>query len=201
MITAAQTDVGQTPRSKAVARRLAVLVRLIKKDLDDADEAAKQASQPFYKAAGEKLIEAKAQLRHGEWSDWLKRNFNRSERLARMYMSYAKTETALPFSSLNEFNRTTAKPKTDAPAYCADAELRHANDERLRREEFHRRVMLSIVMEGYKQFAQVLHPDKGGTTEDMASLNKARDSLKKMVGDQSAAFREAFHRNSKDGRW
>jgi hypothetical protein len=203
--TAAQTDVGQTSRSRAVARPLKVLVPLIRQDLEKGEEAAKQAAVPFYKDAGEKLIEAKAQLRHGEWGPWLKRNFNRSERSARLYMSYAEATAkqngnALPFSSLNEFNRTSAK--TNPVDMRPDiAELKRANDERLPQEEWHRRWMLTIVTEGYREFAKVVHPDKGGSAEDMAGLNKARDSLKKMIGDQSAAFREAFDRNMKNGAW
>lgn len=42
-----------------VARPLHVLIPLIKEDLKQGDEAAKQAGMPFYRAAGEKMLEAK----------------------------------------------------------------------------------------------------------------------------------------------
>jgi hypothetical protein len=41
-------------------------------------------------AAGELLIEAKAQLRHGQWLPWLQDNCNLSERTAQLYMRLAK---------------------------------------------------------------------------------------------------------------
>jgi hypothetical protein len=121
-------------------------------------------------------------------------------------MSYAEATgkqngNALPFPSLNEFNQTSAKKNLEGIQRVDVEQLRRANDERLRKEEHHRRWMLTIVTEGYKEFAKVVHPDKGGNAEDMASLNKARDSLRKMIGDQSAAFMEAFDRNTKNGAW
>jgi hypothetical protein len=40
--------------------------------------------------AGELLIQAKAQVRHGKWLPWLRENFERSERTAQLYMSLAR---------------------------------------------------------------------------------------------------------------
>lgn len=40
--------------------------------------------------AGELLIEAKAQVEHGQWSDWLKANVQFSERTAQGYMRLAR---------------------------------------------------------------------------------------------------------------
>jgi hypothetical protein len=34
---------------------------------------------------------------------------------------------------------------------------------------------------GYKALAKEMHPDKGGSAEDMKRLNRARDHLKHMV--------------------
>jgi len=39
--------------------------------------------------AGERLIEAKATLRHGEWTPWLEQNFEFTDRTARNYMRLA----------------------------------------------------------------------------------------------------------------
>ena len=44
-------------------------------------------------ASGEALIEAKGQLRHGEWLQWLEANFEASERTARRYMLVAANRT------------------------------------------------------------------------------------------------------------
>src|SRR5215468_3192278 len=81
-----------------IIRPLHILVPLIKKDLQDGDEAAeaaaKQAGMPFYQAAGEKLKEARVQFGRGEADQfyaWAYRNFGRRETQVREYMLLAKT--------------------------------------------------------------------------------------------------------------
>ena len=51
---------------------------------------AERAAMPYYIAAGEKLIEARAQMSASECWAWAKRNFNRSEKLCRLYVSLAQ---------------------------------------------------------------------------------------------------------------
>jgi hypothetical protein len=46
-------------------------------------------------AAGDLLIEAKAQLKHGHWLPWLRDNCNISERTAQLYMRLAKNRAAI----------------------------------------------------------------------------------------------------------
>jgi Protein of unknown function (DUF3102) len=59
-------------------------------------------------AAGELLIEAKAQLKHGEWLPWLRDHVEISERTAQLYMRLAKNRaeiesaTAIADLTLNE---------------------------------------------------------------------------------------------------
>jgi hypothetical protein len=91
------------------ARPLKVLVPLIKQDLD----AAERAGIPHYVKAGEKLIEAKGQLAHGQFTPWVTENLGITPRLARHYMALAEhvqNGNAFPVS-LREFIRQTAKPK------------------------------------------------------------------------------------------
>ena len=70
-----------------------------------------RAGLPYYQAAGEKMLEAKLQLKHGEFGDWIKRNFALKERQARLYMELARATSnkeigsTLPFSSLSDFVR------------------------------------------------------------------------------------------------
>ena len=71
--------------SKQIARPLRVLVPLIKDDL----EHAEKAGMPYYRAAGEKMIEAKAQMGHGEFKPWIERNFSLSFNRASIYMNFA----------------------------------------------------------------------------------------------------------------
>jgi hypothetical protein len=64
-------------------------------------------------AAGKKMLEAKPQLKHGEFGPWIKRNFNITERHAQFYVSLAiatrgdEKRSADRFSSLRDFLRWT----------------------------------------------------------------------------------------------
>ena len=49
--------------------------------------------------AGELLIEAKAQLKHGEWLPWLENNCTMSERTAQLYMRLAQRRPELEASN------------------------------------------------------------------------------------------------------
>lgn len=99
----------------AVARPLPVLAKLMKDDIKQGDEAAKsaaeKASMPYYQAAGEKMLEAKGQLPHGEFVEWCQRNSGKSKTQCALYMSYASTtlgvqkSASTDFSSLDDFKR------------------------------------------------------------------------------------------------
>jgi hypothetical protein len=169
---------------KSNCRPLDELVRLIKEDLRLGDEAG----LPHYRAAGQKMIEAKAQLRHGEFEQWLKRYFSISARQCRLYMRLAEAEngSALPFSSLSDFVRQTSNPnynKRRQPARPPtkaerDADLLKRTEER----EAKRKLALRVINTGYKVLAAELHPDHGGSQEAMALLNKVRDELRAAQG-------------------
>jgi hypothetical protein len=70
---------------------------------------------PYYKAAGEKMLEAKPQMNHGAFGSWLRRNFQLGHSQAARYMKLAKTNAtangdisrAREFSSMNQFLRAT----------------------------------------------------------------------------------------------
>jgi len=58
---------------------------------------------PYYCAAGEKMLEAKGQMKHGEFGPWIRRNFNILLRHAQIYMSYnerTKSDPGIAFDSL-----------------------------------------------------------------------------------------------------
>ena len=108
----------RTGREKSIARPLRILVPLIKKDLQGGNEAAERAGLPYYRAAGEKLLEAKAQISHARFTPWVQRNLKIKARQARYYMALAATAAAqngnaLPFSSLaNSFGTTQSQGPT-----------------------------------------------------------------------------------------
>jgi hypothetical protein len=92
-----------TPEEHQVARPLKVLVPLIKEDL----AAAELAGMPYHRAAGEKMLEAKSQIPHGQFGAWVNRHFQITQRAAQYYMSLVKTEkrTSVRFSSMDDFRR------------------------------------------------------------------------------------------------
>lgn len=195
-----------------VARPLRVLIPLIQDDLKNGREAAERAGMPHYRAAGEKLIEAKSQFvdqdgkwkRHGEWYDWLKRNFTLSRQTADLYIKLAEetrgqNANALAFSTLGDFIRKTSTTESGKnyntfasrkPAWVdpvreaasrVDVETLNLKREELKRQEereAQRQLALQLIDIGYKVLARTLHPDKGGSREAMSRLNAVRERLK-----------------------
>jgi hypothetical protein len=196
MLPASTTDLP-------VARPLAALVPLIRQDLDAAKEAAASAGLPYYKAAGEKLLEAKGQLPHGEFKDWVGRNFTVGYAQASLYMKMVDATRALQkssrdenagFASLQDFRRKNTGYKQTVHPQPWHKQVKEAvgkvNVEKLKQDALaradekalQRKLALSLIDIGYKALATKLHPDKGGSREAMIRLNSVRDLLKKAVG-------------------
>src|SRR6266849_265246 len=77
-----------------VLSRLADLAERIKVE-HNAYVAAVKKSAEHAMAAGDALIEAKAQLKHGEWLPWLKGHCEISERTAQVYMRLARNRSEI----------------------------------------------------------------------------------------------------------
>jgi hypothetical protein len=197
------TQLAERTEKRQVARPPHVLVPLIKRDLEQGHEAANRASVPYYRAAGEKMIEAKEQLKHGEFQPWLKRHFTISYDTARRYMGFVDAEKtqARVFSSINSAlkasgnngympNKPRPQPWHEPVKEIIDRTKREQErvtrlyaDEITKKQEreAQRDLSLRLIDIGYKVLAKELHPDKGGSREIMARLNKARDHLKQMA--------------------
>jgi hypothetical protein len=173
MVRIVETEVTGQPQPIKIVTPLPVLAELIKADLD----AAEKAGIEHYRAAGEKLLEAKSQLKHGEFGPWLKNNFNLSRQTANRYMAYAQKAPTGAFSSLRDFRRQhygessrphqPKMPKIDVEVLAQTA-LREAQ----------RILALELIDIGYRALAKRFHPDKGGSKDVMTSLNEIRDRLK-----------------------
>lgn len=179
-------------------RPLHVLVPLIKDDLAQGSQAAQQAGMPYYQAAGQKMLEAKGQLERGQFTPWLNRNFKITERQAREYMNLAaatadiENGSALPFRSLREtVHRTRSNPNYGKPASWrsdvkpdierARREAQRVREEQLSRQqerEEEKKLALRLIDIGFKVLSKELHPDRGGSRDAMARLNKVRNRLR-----------------------
>lgn len=194
-MTAALTEAEPTK----IVRSLRVLVPLIKEDMQHLRAAEAEAGIPFKRAAGEKMLEAKGQLTHGEFTPWVKRNFNLGERQAREWMNLARATSniengvAIPFSTMRDvIHKTRNNPNYGkhaawhAPVKEAinqvnvDALMQTAVAHREERA-LQRKLSLSLIDIGYKALASKLHPDKGGSAGAMARLNRVRELLRKAV--------------------
>jgi hypothetical protein len=109
--TAIQT---QNESDVRIARPLNVLAPLIKQDIEQGKQAMEKAGMPYFIAAGEKLIEAKATCKYGEFENWVKSNFNVTRQTAFNWMKAArKTQmsNAFDFSSLRQAIKIEPKKK------------------------------------------------------------------------------------------
>jgi hypothetical protein len=177
---------------KQLARPLNVLIPLIKGDLQEGMEAG----IIYFKAAGEKLIEAKlgGEVSVGQWSSWLKSNFRISVRTAKRYMQLAGLER-LPSGA--ETGETTmsellgdSRHGHGKGGWGADVRERvkqarkkaraYALEKHTRAQEraAERDLGLRLIDIGFKILSFELHPDKGGTHDAMRRLNAVRARLK-----------------------
>lgn len=93
-----------------------------------AETAAKSAIE-YATEAGKLLIEAKQQVRHGEWMPWLKANVAFSERTAQGYMRVARNTKRVADLPLREALKTLAEPKPIEDAdQDADQDVDHDVD-------------------------------------------------------------------------
>jgi Protein of unknown function (DUF3102) len=98
-------------------RRLAVLAVEIRTEVAAAEEDFQSAVQHAIRA-GALLIEAKAQVKHGQWLPWLEGNFPASSRSAQGYMRLAKNAEdaqALAHLGIEGALKQLAEPKQMTP--------------------------------------------------------------------------------------
>jgi Protein of unknown function (DUF3102) len=98
--------------------RLAALADDIRKLETGIRRSADQIAEDIV-AAGQRLIEAKALLPHGAWTDWLHQHCNISERTARRYMKIARSD--LKTATLADLGMTAALANLSREAWCERA--------------------------------------------------------------------------------
>lgn len=182
-------------RKTQVARPLKVLVPMIMSELQQGDTAGRD----HYRRAGNMLIEAKDQVAYGGWSRWLSKNFELSMRQAQEYMRLARMHedtraggAQVTYESLREARGATERDREERQSKQQQAFKRVLRD--LPRDEFvqerqdrkdelalHQDLAVELVEIGYRALATRLHPDRGGTKDAMARLNRVRDELKHLA--------------------
>lgn len=183
-----------SPASTQVMRPLRVLVPLIKEDLQDIEKSG----LPYKIAAGQKLLEAKSQVRYGAFSKWLEENFTLSHTTANKYMGLAtatadrENKAQEPFSSLHQYRRSKGMKQTVHPQPWHEpikeaigrVDIKALKQDALAKQAeraLQRKLALTLIDIGYKALATKLHSDKGGSDEAMRRLNRVRELLKAAV--------------------
>lgn len=194
-----------------VARPLKVLVPLIQEDLRLGKEAANAAGLPYFRAAGEKMLEAKEnftakEIAAGDFNAWIARNFGLKKLQARYYMSFAeasarKAVSAITASSLSDFLRESGEVPSNYNTFASrkpawqpevkqiinrvDTEtlnLKRAELDRQEELDAQRALALNLIDIGFKVLAKELHPDKkDGSKAAMTRLNAVRTALRDFV--------------------
>lgn len=183
-----------------VARPLRVLEPLITEDLANGMEAAEKAGMPYYRAAGEKMLEARSQLKE-PFRVWVKRKFGISYDTAYYYMKLARAtigrqeSNVFDSGSLNRFIREEVghqRPTSGAVrrewredvdklaerARQAEARIKEEHLTREQEREAKRKLAERLIDIGYKVLAKELHPDKGGSKDAIQRLHEVRAELK-----------------------
>jgi hypothetical protein len=201
----AQTTIEKREQ-RAVARPLKELIKLIKVDLHKINDIRMESirtvaemMQPVRIAIGEKLIEAKPQVKHGSFKSWISKTFPiLGYHSASEYMRMASQQklTGVNFSGPQHFRRITqpgykknhtgtANWRNEVQSrlnnFNVDQFTKHDDKDRIGEQQIVKKLAAEIVSIGYKVLATKMHPDKGGSIEGMQRLNDARDMLKEAL--------------------
>jgi hypothetical protein len=172
-----------------LARPLRVLIPLIKDELAE----GQAAGLAHYRRAGEMLIEAKSQVSHGEWMQWLEDNFHLSWSTAKVYMRLARHDengSAAGFSTLSDVgaprrdrgHRAQWQKSVHEAAQRVDVDrLMEERKSRQHEERLIRQLGLQLIDIGFRVLSTRLHPDKGGSAEAMRRLYHVRKLLKEAL--------------------
>jgi hypothetical protein len=194
-------NLATATKEQTVMRPPKVLAPMIKDDLKQARVAVEKAGTPFYQSAGEKLIEAKAQLERGTFMAWVKENLRINQRTANQYMELARkmaNGNAIPGDDEEELSLRAAIRKHTgnknfgkAAGWQADIKdnvqraraeaARLAVEEHLSRSDerdAEKKLALRLIDIGFKVLVKELHPDRGGTKDAMSRLSRVRERLK-----------------------
>jgi hypothetical protein len=183
-----------TTRSEGrqISRTLKVLIPMIQSELQQGNSAGLE----HYRQAGEMLIEAKDQLAHGAWGPWLAKNFDMVARTAQQYMRLAREirsgDSQSSYRSIREMTGQTERAREERNSKQQQnfrkvlrdvarddfVQQRQAQDVEIK---LHRKIAEDLVDAGYRALATRLHPDRGGSKEAMARLNRVRDELKEVA--------------------
>jgi hypothetical protein len=172
-----------------VARPLRILVPLIAEQI----KQGRDAGVEYFRKAGALLVEAREQVARAEWNRWVEKHFDIKAKTAHHWMHLANaagTARARSIRTLSEFTHPSREPHHQ-PAFhepvreaLRAVDTDHYAQERqakARERDLERALALKLIDIGFKVLATKLHPDKGGSREAMARLNRVRARLREIA--------------------
>lgn len=181
----------------AIAKPLRDYVPLIREQFELAEKAGIQ----YFHAAGNLLTEVRETHFEGDakgFFEWAEKNFGKTRGHLRTYMALSTDTSRKSFRTLDDFReyrgedrQRTGRVRRDWTApidAVADKARREAqrlaledNLTRQQERDAESKLGLRLIDIGYKVLARELHPDKGGSREAMARLNRVRERLRANV--------------------
>jgi len=192
-----------TKEEGAVARPLKVLEPLIRQDIAEAE----LAGRPHYEAAALKLIEAQEGHFDGDnagFYRWAERVTGKSQTTIRAWIAFGASAARKSFKTkehharapkaqgglghqprvLPGLRREWTAPVDQIARQAFEEAQRLAREQSLTRKqerEADRKLALRLIDIGFKVLAREPHPDKGGSRDAMARLNRVRNHLKECI--------------------
>jgi hypothetical protein len=146
-------------------RPLSVLLPLLYREL----ALGRHGDKEHDANAAEMLVEARTHFTRGGWSKWLKENFEMPHHVVLKYVKDA-AEFRQRQEEMKEISRM------GWTAYLGGYSVRGSFGFGTSKRD--RELYSQIIDAGYKVMATKLHPDHGGTNDDMLRLNRFRESMR-----------------------
>jgi hypothetical protein len=148
-------------------------------------------------AAGGLLIEAKAQLKHGEWLPWLTEHCAMSDRTARLYMRLARNKAEIEIGNVADLNLRGALalitlPSDGPVAKLGDGVANMADDEAIIaacEKSIAERTIRKAIFDDIVAALTQLRPDTVEADRELGDLVSAiRDITSALLADADVPF-------------
>lgn len=196
-----------TKKVQQVIRPLRVIEAELKPIFDEAEGAAEEARQPYYKKAAPLLLEAREghfMNETAKFYEWAQKKFGISRTTTTRWVLFGADDKSKSFKHLDHFvhtpkskgglgyapratpvRREWAHPVDEIASQARKEAFRISQEEALNRAQERdamRKLSHRLIAIGYRVLSKELHPDKmHGNREAMARLNRVKDILRDAI--------------------
>lgn len=155
---------------------------VIASEIRDIDQKARQHAVKSAIDIGEKLIEAKELVKHGDWSGWLKENVNYSQSTANNFMRVATEYKELNSQTLANLSYSQAVALLSVPAEERESFVEENNAAEMSTRE------LQAAIKEKQELEQQLQAERERIKAEQLALEEERqqrEALQKQYDDES----------------